>query len=407
MRLRAYILKKISQQMTLPGMFDRSRNEKIYYSPYNGEIDGEKYWNCYGCGNVIKDEDGNIINEIGQVDKWHVEEHQEESQPHNVASLKENLIPQLEKLKNDIIKCKDLLQSEAQSEIMAIAQNSIAGNRSVYEIRGFVIDEVAKLSTKINSKTRAILGKEIQSIIPQIRTIFNYTYSGTEDTAKAYLNKISSIQFVNEYRINYFYVDTSQGVPEMEEIKDSIISFYRDKFDGQELLNYYQLINEIITFVNSHGDVLPTKENTFSIKRPICEKCAPHYKMTCENKKCGYSSEDEDDFVEVTVGKDAYKQLCRQYCAFHCRSCGKNIEGKDECINYDGDDYCRECFYEIYDNCLECSEIIYRDNCFYSEDDGPYCEQCFNDVQRSMESIDEDESRAVQEELAKPKEELP
>jgi hypothetical protein len=61
-----------------------------------------------------------------------------------------------------------------------------------------------------------------------------------------------------------------------------------------------------------------------------------------------------------------------------CYSCGDDINEDDSYIAPNGESYCQDCFYDIYDYCVHCDETFYRDDMYYVENEGDICASCLD-----------------------------
>jgi hypothetical protein len=63
-----------------------------------------------------------------------------------------------------------------------------------------------------------------------------------------------------------------------------------------------------------------------------------------------------------------------------CDNCGVVIEEGDWSHETpDGDLYCETCFYDNYDICYDCDEVIDKDYIYWGADGNAYCENCFDE----------------------------
>ena len=61
-----------------------------------------------------------------------------------------------------------------------------------------------------------------------------------------------------------------------------------------------------------------------------------------------------------------------------CENCEDDISEDDTYFAPNGETYCRDCFYDIYDYCAHCDETYYRDDMSYVDGVGDVCERCLD-----------------------------
>jgi ribosomal protein S26 len=88
---------------------------------------------------------------------------------------------------------------------------------------------------------------------------------------------------------------------------------------------------------------------------------------------CGYKHTDPE---EILCGNCMGQYGEGEYVI--CCNCGEEILADDSITSYSGDNYCEECYHEMYVHCDECGQEVYRDDSFYVN--GRYlCMDCFGD----------------------------
>jgi len=88
-----------------------------------------------------------------------------------------------------------------------------------------------------------------------------------------------------------------------------------------------------------------------------------------------------------------------------CENCGDMLWRDNAYRNEDGDDYCENCYSDIYTMCDRCNSEIARDDASYN-DDGCYCESCYIDEENKAIHDHDYKPDAVFFHEAKPKDDL-
>jgi len=407
MRLRTYILNKLAQQVVLPGMFDRSRDKKTYYAPYSGEVDGQKYWNCYSCGEVLKDDEtGELTDNKNDVTRWYNLEKEEASGSENIAELKNKLLVKLNNLKNTAIKLNKELVELGKSEIDPIKNHQAIINLKksgidsdkAEEIRVYFNRIVKDIFERLNQACKEQISTEIAETLKLIKYYYHYSTQSDEDEIEQsikYINLNKENFFGGRFHIPYHIYIANEG------LIDRITSFYKERMVSEPLEKIITYSNLLISLVEKQGDISESKINKYKIKYPLCERCADDWEIECGKPNCGFKSKDQNDFLDIAVGRDEDVTMCTMYCAFHCNSCNRNYmkEDKDQIV-HEGESYCSDCFWETYNSCEDCQEYILSEHSYYDDDDGPFCESCHRS--RKAGTLSEDLSRDVEETIIKP-----
>ena len=79
-----------------------------------------------------------------------------------------------------------------------------------------------------------------------------------------------------------------------------------------------------------------------------------------------------------------------------CTHCGCTIEPGDDCFEYDGKQYCSDCFCDLFTTCEDCGSIIPWDEATGINDNSYYvCSDCLDDYTRCDHCGDYYESRRI------------
>jgi hypothetical protein len=128
-----------------------------------------------------------------------------------------------------------------------------------------------------------------------------------------------------------------------------------------------------------------------------CENCSTHHYIGEMIEKDRYWY-DRDCYAElfakcpnckeVVLTEDIYPPTrnnrwqmknggCKE-CSFICNGC-QRVADKDYATFQGGDNYCEDCYHELFTNCEECGDTITREEGHYVDDVGEFCQTCYKD----------------------------
>jgi hypothetical protein len=369
-----YKLAKHFQQI-LPGFFQESGVQDIVITRQQ-DREGNLFWPCFHCKKPIRDEDGLYITDEDDLENFErYVRHEETYSDEDTLSA--------EKLNE-----ARAASNEFYNNTSSIVNNCISDINSLSDID---LKAAADWSGDLYGKIKSI-NLAFKNLHKHIEFLFSkhYYYDNIEAYKQIFDMSRTLVSQHWPYFSPYFYGDRDIKARLYEQVTDIL----------NEAGEIYKLVNKIITIASQAAGTKKHLIQRHTINHPVCDSCHKSVGAECYVPSCNFTSPDiEDDFHEVEVQifdehtNKTYKEnrlFCEEH-GFKCDSCGNEFvsnpygasgEYNEAYVGYGintafGDDYCGECFSEIFGQCEECEETFYKEDLVYDEEnDREVCNNC-------------------------------